>query len=312
MIKIRENEKELLLRIAYWYYKLNMTQAEIAERLGLTRQRVNQLTGMLVRLGVVEIKINGLRNEDFELENAFERKFSLKRVFIFNVEGAEDAMDLFGEKAAEALGGILKEGQTIGVSWGVTLAATVARMNSIPLANCTVVQMVGCLNSDNKMAKSDEITRLLAEKLGCDYQLLYAPAIVESLEAKRILEQDNAFAPMLERIRNCDTALLGVGELKEGATIYQQGYIGLDLLNRLIAEGCVGDLAMHPFDKAGNWKKLDNVIGVEPEFLRKIKCVTVLACGEKKSEAVLGALRTGCVNILMIDRSIAGKVSKYL
>jgi DNA-binding transcriptional regulator LsrR (DeoR family) len=310
MKKLQENERELLLRIAYWYYKLDMTQAEIAKRLNFTRQRVNQLIGMLVKLGIVEIKINGLQNENIELESAFERVFSLQQAFVFNIEGAENSLDLFGEKAAEALTSILKEGQNIGVSWGETLAATVTRMPPMSLANSTVIQMVGGLNSDNKLTKADEITRLLAEKLGCDYRLLYAPAIVESAEAKRVLEQDSAFVPMFECIRSCDVALLGVGELREGATIYQQGYIDREKLTRLRRMGCVGDLAMHPFDKDGNWKQLDNIIGVAPESLRKIPCVIVLACGVKKIEAVLGALRTGCVDILIVDQSIAMEIAK--
>ncbi|MDR1204563.1 MAG: helix-turn-helix domain-containing protein [Peptococcaceae bacterium] len=310
MNKLRENEKESLLRIAYWYYKLNMTQAEIAERLGLTRQRVNQLIGMLVDLGVVKIEISGLQDEDLELESAFERAFSLDQAFIFKVEDSENYLELFGEKAAQSLGGIFKKGQKIGVSWGETLAATVTRMPVMSLGDCTVVQMVGGLNSNNKLTKSDEITRMLAEKLGCDYQLLYAPAIVESREAKEILEQDSAFAPMFEHIRNCDVALLGVGELREGATLYRQGYLSREALDRLVEAGCAGDLAMQPFDKDGAWKRLNNIIGVEPEHLAKIPCVIMLACGKKKVEAVLGALRTGCVNVMMIDRAIAREIAE--
>jgi DNA-binding transcriptional regulator LsrR (DeoR family) len=168
--------------------------------------------------------------------------------------------------------------------------------------------MVGGLNSDRVLTKSDEIARLLAERLQCNYHLLYAPAIVENEETRRIIMQDQTFATMLERINSCEIALLGVGELKDTATIYQQGYISKEQLDAMTGSGCVGDLAMQPFDKEGNWHNFLNVIGVETETLKRIPNVTALACGAKKAEAVMGALATGCINNLLVDRLIADQM----
>lgn len=305
-------ETNYRLKIAYWYYKLNMTQAEIAQRLNLTRQRVNQIIGKLVEDGIVEIKINGLREDNVKLESAFEQYFSLNRVFIFNVDESDDPLDLFGQEAAEALGYLIRDGQIIGVSWGVTLGAAVMKMQQKTLSKCTVVQMVGGLNSNSEMAKPDEIARTMARKLSCDYHLLYAPAMVDGLQAREVILQDNAFEETFDLIHRCNVAVLGVGELSKSSTIYQQGYLTKDRLDELIREGYVGDLVMQPFKKDGTWEPENNVIGVSPETLAQIPCVAVMACGANKTDAVLGAINTGCTDVLIIDQSIAVAIAEKL
>jgi DNA-binding transcriptional regulator LsrR (DeoR family) len=215
----------------------------------------------------------------------------------------------FGEKAAEILGEMLRFARNIGVSWGETLAAAVSRVPSIYLPESAVIQMVGGLNSGNMRVNSDEIARMLAAKLSCAFHLMYAPAMVESEMVKTVLMGNQAIKAMFDRIQICDIALLGVGELKKSSTIFRQGYLTEQRLEDLLKKGFVGDMAMQFFDREGRWAEQNNVIGVAPETLRNIPNVIALACGEKKTEAVLGAIKTGCVNVLIIDRSIALKIS---
>ncbi|MBE6831791.1 MAG: winged helix-turn-helix transcriptional regulator [Ruminococcaceae bacterium] len=300
------------LEIAYWYYKLNMTQAEIAKRLNFTRQRVNQIIGSLIDDGIVEIKINGLRENNIEMESAFEKYFKLSRVFIFDVEDAENQLDLFGQKAANAFAQLLNDNSIIGVSWGITLGAAVIKMQQRNLSGCKIVQMVGGLNSDTELAKPDEIARTLSKKLSCDYHLLYGPAVVDDPQAREVLMQDKVFAETFDLINRCDIAILGVGELSKSSTIYQQGFLSKERLEQLVAEGYVGDMAMQPFKKDGFWETENNVIGVSLETLRHIPRVAAVACGVNKANAVLGAINTGCLNVLIIDKAIALSIAKEL
>lgn len=310
MKPLQPHEKAHLGHIAWWYYKRNMTQAQIAERLGFTRQRVNQLIGMLTDLGVVEIKINGMEDNCAPLEAALENAFHLDRAFVFDISehGYANVLEQFGEKAAEAVGFLLKDGQNIGVSWGRTLEAVVSRFPARNLSRCTVNQMVGGLNTQNKQTTSDEITRQLAEKLGCGYRLLYAPATLESSEAKEILLQDGAFAAMFKQLEKCDVALLGVGELTKGSTLHTQQYLSETILRQMLSDGCVGDLAMQPFTKEGQWKSYLPTMGISPGALGQIPCVVAVACGMQKADAVWGALHTGCLNVLVIDKAIAQSI----
>ena len=52
-------EEKILTKIAYYYYKQELTQSEIAQRLHMSRQRVNRLLKKSRELGIVDINIKG-------------------------------------------------------------------------------------------------------------------------------------------------------------------------------------------------------------------------------------------------------------
>ena len=49
---------QTILRVAWLYYMENLTQAEIGERLGLTRARVNRMLSDARQTGIVNIRLN--------------------------------------------------------------------------------------------------------------------------------------------------------------------------------------------------------------------------------------------------------------
>ena len=51
--------RNLYVKIAYWYHTLGMTQDEIAKRLSYTRQKVNQIINSLPDMGIVTLNIHG-------------------------------------------------------------------------------------------------------------------------------------------------------------------------------------------------------------------------------------------------------------
>lgn len=308
MLDLKQSERENLVKIAYWYYKRGMTQAEIGRRLGYTRQRVNQLIGALVDLGVVEIHINGLIGDYAELESAMERYFSIAQVSIIEQCGT---LEDFGRKAAEIVGTMLADGQTVGLSWGVTLGETVGYIQPRPYSDSVVVQLVGGLNSKSTSVRSDEITRSLGQKLGCPYYILYAPAFVDSPEAKELIMQERPVQEAMDYMKRCDLAVVGIGELKPQATIVREGYISEDYLQKLLDAGCIGDICMIPFDKDGKvYTQMNNTLGIDIETLRRIPNVVMLASGAEKTDAVIGAIHTGCVNSVIIDVSIAKRIAE--
>lgn len=308
MKELQDRERENLIKIAYWYYKRHMTQAEIAKRLGFTRQKVNQLIGSLVDLGIVEININGLEADFAELEFAIEKKFKLKQVRI--VEADSDSLEDFGKKAAETINNFFEGNQVIGLSWGTTLGATIGCIKPIQLKNSTVVQMVGGLNSESAMVRPDEIARSLAQKLNCGLHILYAPAFVASHEAREFILQERSVAEGIDLIKKCDIALLGVGELNESSTVSREGFMPREMLHNLLKDGFVGDIAMIPFKKDGTWKDNGNVIGIDGETLKKIPNVVIICKGAEKTNAVIGAIHTGCVDTVIIDKEIALEIAK--
>ncbi len=309
-------DRKTAIKIANWYYIDGMTQDEIAKKLGYSRQRVNKIIKSLVPEGVVTIVVNGLDSENIMLENILENHFSLNQVIVADTtQGELPLLSELGKKAARFLDDFIQDGKTIGVSWGNTLGETIRSMRSVHKVNCSVVQLVGGLNTSDQAVKPDEIARMLARKLYCDYSILYAPAIMNSEIARDIMAQQDFFKESIERINSCDIAVVGVGQLDKSATIVTHGYLQETDLNDMINQGYVGDLCFNHYradGDVGSFKLQNRVMGVDLAALNKIPVVVAIAGGEDKAEAVLGALNTGCVDVLITDTTLAQRLEEII
>ena len=82
--------------------------------------------------------------------------------------------------------------------------------------------------------------------------------------------------------------------------------------HRIDAEGVVGDLAGYSFfniqGKPVDTVMNDRVIGLSLEQLRAIPCVIAIASESTKATAILGALRTGVIDVLATSASNARSV----
>ncbi len=295
------------IRIAHWYYEVGLTQEEIGRRLQIPRQRVNQIVKNLVADGVVSIRINGLDQEYIRLESAIEERYGIRQALVADCDQTEaPLLHVLGGKAAEYLDDFIRDGNTIGISWGQTMGGTVNALRDAHKTDCSVIQLVGGMNisGNHTMTKPDEITRILASKLHCSYQNLYAPAMFDSKLAKELIMREDSILRVLEAMRRCDIAIMGIGEIQQDATVVQNGYISPDQVEMLRIAGYVGDICFNRFDINGNWEdgELSSLtLGVDPDTLKNIPHVIAVAGGVQKRDAIIGALRTGCIDVLVTD-----------
>ena len=83
-------DKNVYIKIAYWYYNLGLTQDEIARRLSLTRQKVNRIINSLVDLDIVTITVHGFEQDEVELECEIEQAFGLDKCIIATDYGEKE------------------------------------------------------------------------------------------------------------------------------------------------------------------------------------------------------------------------------
>ena len=309
-------EKRIAAKAAYWYYTKGLTQGEIAEKLGYSRQRVNKMISSLVSGGVVEIVINGLDDPAVLLELKLERAFSLDQVVVADcAEDGGPTLAGLGKKAALFLDDYIQDGKVIGVSWGNTLSETIRNVRVFSKKNCSVVQLVGGLSTSEQAIKPDEIVRMLAQKFDCGYNMLYAPAIMHSAQARQVLSQQEMLKETFERIEQCDIVIAGIGQVDKSATLVHRGYLQCDEVNEMLSQGYVGDICLNHFKTDGSLGKhslSDRVMGVDMDTLKRIPAVIAIAGGENKVQAVLGALNTGCVDVLITDTALAAKLGQIV
>ena len=105
-----------------------------------------------------------------------------------------------------------------------------------------------------------------------------------------------------------DQAIVGVGTPSADATIVQMGYLEAADARLLRDRGVVGDILGQFFDANGTVVSLpihERRIGIELSDLASIPKVVGVARGLHKTEAILGALRGGFLDVLVTNELVA-------
>ena len=78
----RWSSEELLLRAAWYYYKDELTQDEIARRLSMSRASVGRLLDRARKVGLVSISLNTEYLDAFELSGELRKTFGLSEALV--------------------------------------------------------------------------------------------------------------------------------------------------------------------------------------------------------------------------------------
>lgn len=301
--------RNLYTKIAYWYYVLGLTQDEIAKRLNFTRQKVNQMMNSLKEMDIVQVTIRGFEQDNIELENQFEQKYHLKECLIVSDYGEkETAIYKVANVAAQYLDETIRNGDTIGVSWGKTLVKIIEQMEFRHKANCRVISLLGALNTTQVINKADEIARNFANKLDCPSSMLYAPIFVEHAETKEWLMKEMHIKQSFDLMKQCNIAVVGIGALTDKTSIYNRGVISKEDLQTLHSQGFIGDICTNLVRPDGSWDSnplQDQLLSADMQCLKDIDNVIAVAAGEAKAEAIKAVLQSGCVDTLIVDETTA-------
>lgn len=305
-----DDEKKLLIKIAHYYYMQGMTQEQIANKVSMSRQKVNRIIGSLFEKGIVTIKINDYQKSYAELEGRIEKRFNLKQVIVTDVED-EKIEDKLGNVAAKYLESVVKDGDVISVSWGKTLAAIADSMSILKRKNISVIQCVGGTNVKDISIMTDEITRVISNKLKANPYFMYAPSIVKDENTKRVIMSEDTVKNVFKMVEKSNIALVGIGGMSEKSTLHKYNFLDKNDFSSLKSNGCVGDICFIPFDINGklvekSMKK--RIIGIDYNTLMDIPLVIGVAGGANKKEAILGALNGNFLDVLVTDFETANYI----
>ncbi len=94
---------------------------------------------------------------------------------------------------------------------------------------------------------------------------------------------------------------MGVGDARDDSAVVQMGCFSVEEMGHLRDARAVGDILGFFFDVEGRPVAdgmESRVVALSPEALRHIPCVIATASETGKTTALLGALRTGIVDVL--------------
>jgi lsr operon transcriptional repressor len=308
----RRGPEELLLRVAWFYYKDELTQDEIARRLSVSRASVGRMLERARRVGLVSINLNAEHLDAFELSGQLRRTFGLAEALVVPDHEREPA-DHHVLNARLGLGGAqfmsthLRPGGSLGVGWGETVSRVIAAANFGAVGPVHMVTLTGgvdgylqtILSSKGDAAGETEVTTAT---------VIPSPIVASTPSLAAALRAEPTIQQVLKQACSVEQALVGVGTPAPDATIVQMGYLTKADARRLREMGVVGDILGQFFDASGNVVDLpihERRIGIELADLRRIPKVVAVAGGLHKAEAILGALHGKFADVLVTNEFVA-------
>lgn len=303
-------EADLLTRMAWLYYKEDMTQHEIAKRLNLSRSKVVRLLQKAKDEGIVHFHITGPLNNCLHIEQELKSVFKLEDAMIVPVGQYEKIRETLGKAAAQYLERCLKSGHLFAVGWGRTVYEVARFIRPNNIKNLKIVTLNGGLTTSFYLNPYDVGAKLSSLFRGeCYY--IHAPAIAASEELCRSFRSDLTVKQALQMARLANYFLVGVGEMSAETTLVSTGYLSLADLEILHRKGAVGNIVGQFFDVEGNIIDCDlhkRIVAFPIGELRKMKNVIGVVGGRNKIEAILGALHGNFIKVLITDEETATSI----
>ncbi len=308
---ISAQSTDLLTEVSVAYYQDGATQEEISKKFAISRAKVGRMLKQARDEGIVEITVKYHPVFSAKIEQRLIDQFGVKRALIaLDQPNEEEQRSQVAGLVSNFLSSTLKDGMVVTVGQGRNVSAVAHHVGVIAPRACKFVCGIGGIHPRGGMFNADHICRQLAKKYGGTSETLYAPAYAENKEQKSVFMQNETVKQTLDLARKADVALVGVGDMSENSYMVDLGWFTADeVVQSRLKQGVVGDFAGYDFfDIKGNTANTvmsDRVIGIGIEEFRPISEVIAIAAENSKPLALLGALRTGVVDVIATSVSNA-------
>ncbi len=308
------SENELLVRIAWLYYMEELTQAEIAERLNMSRIKITRYLKQARDKGIVQINIQSNNSNLLELESALSNKYNLKDVkVVMSAETRQSQQRLLAQGASEWLVPRLESGLTIGIGLSRTLSYMPEYFRPKRKIICDFTDIIGGVSGPASAMISLNITNQMAEICGGRPFRLLAPSVVSSKQAYEIILSEPVLNEVFQKAQHCDILFQSCGGVDKDALLYENKSLESETLKYLSDNGAVGDILGHFVDIDGNPVKVpydELIISISLESLQKVHLGVLVAGGQEKVKTIHAALKAKYFNVLITDEKTATEVLK--
>ena len=312
-VNAKREDLRLALRAATMYYLDGLTQAEIAQRLGVSRPTAGRLVARAKSNGLVRIEVvvpPDLRDDlHADEERALEERFGLTEAVVaghgvdVGAPGRPDGFAGVGRAAAALLVRRLDPDDTLGFTWGPETVA-VARALTAGMASCrAVVQLDGSMSTAAYQTGAEFILGRCADVLHADAFRLPAPLYADAATVESI-RSDSGMSRTLKAGAGADVMIFGIGAVSTSTTLFEGSFLDTGMLDELVSLGAVGEIGGRFFDASGvpvDSELARRAVSVALEDIRACRTTILVASGETKHHAALAALRGGLARFLVSD-----------
>ena len=298
-------------RVARLYYGDELTQAEIAELLGVSRSVVSRCLSRARARRLVQIEVFDPEEVCRERAEIIRQLFGLRHVVVVpNTEDNDDeeAKRAVSDAAALYLDSIVRDGSIIAVSWGTTMYEVAKRLIPRKLSGVKVVQLNGNARSSRTHENGATILMNFAQAYSAEAYSLPVPAVTHSKALSSQLLADPAISLAIDLARRAEIAVFSIGFPDARSILVESGYVTVQEIAELVARGAVGDVCSRYFGANGEIIDPDldaRTIGIGLSDLRDKAHSIGVAAGAHKARGIVGAARGGYVNTLIVDELAA-------
>ncbi len=301
-----EDSDAFVTEICWHYYVNELTQAEIAGLMNVTRLRVNQAIQRAKSMGLVKFHIESPFLPRVEMQEDLKTSLGLKRAVI---SPASEANYDYHKSVGAALAALMTErlaagGWTsLGVSWGLTLDSAIRKLSRQSHPKLEVVSILGGTARGSTL-NSFGIASGFANILGAKYSVLTAPIYLsEGIDRDLFLSQ-YALKEHFEKFKSLDAVLLTCSNVSAKSFLVEHGLPQEMTPEGLVTAGAIGDVLGQFLDRDGRSvsKEIDNrTIGMPLGEVIDIPEKIMAAAGPHKVQIIRAACQRGLVDTLVTD-----------
>ena len=303
-----QDQKKFAARASWYYYKIGMTQGEIANRLGINRARVINILNEARKDGTVTFHVSGKDADLMALEVQLKEKWGLRDVFLtpgVSNEELKKALSMAGAQYLEM--NLPSKESLIALGWGETISGITRNLGRVIPEKTSFVTLCGGVMHYLSEHTPGNVGTPLSGFL-YRFHVIPTPLMVGSTELRDQLLKEPEVQHVMNMAQLADIAMVGIGSLKTSTEFESFGYKSqkeLDLLKKL---GAVGEMHGEYFNSDGEPLELQHhhrLISIRLETLRKMKHVVGVAGGADKIEALQAALKGRFIHSIITDEITA-------
>ena len=296
--------------ISRLYYLEGATQAQIAKQLNLSRPTISRALQYARDNNIVNIQVNDPLSNVDDLRAQLQRKYQLDDVVIADVGPTgnyQEDLDLLGQAAAAYLPQIIQDNDTIGISWGRTLAAVARHLQPSDRKNVQVVYLKGTVANSTHNNFVVEVTKHFNACYHTQAEILPLPVIFDNQDIKKMVVKDRFIHSILTAAQQAQVTLFTVGTTAPDATLFELGYLNKKEIAKLQKES-VGDIVSQFVDADGQIVDpalTARTVALPIDQLKEKRQAVLVAGGMAKLPAIRAALAGRYANVLVTDTNVA-------
>jgi len=304
-----QDESSLAVRAAWLHYRGGLTQAAVAQRLGIPSVKAHRLIARAVADGTVKFSIDGDTVECVELENTLRTRFAL--------ETCEVAPDLeenglpfraLGLAGASFLRRQIENGghSVIGLGHGRTLAAAVNQLPRLNVGKLRFVSLMGSVTPDYSVNR-DDVMHTIAERTSALAHIMPVPFFANTVEDRAVLLAQRGVRDIMEMANRASLKIVGIGTLDASAQLVTSRMVETREFRTIEEDGGVGEMLGYFFDRYG--RVLQTALTARtlsvPLTSPGADQIVAFAGGPGKANAIHAVLQSRKLNGLITDERTA-------